>query len=128
MKEEKPFFWMLKNISYVKDSKPLPENYIKDYTPYIINRFLSSHPNCLFDAQEMNELPHLDKNVQYKFYLHSLRSENRFFKWEKREKIKDIEVVAEYYKCSDRVAEHYMKFLDETDIEKMKKFLDKGGL
>ena len=46
---------------------------IKSYAPYIINRCLSGHLDCILFANEMNKNSFLDKDMQYSFYLNTLR-------------------------------------------------------
>ena len=51
---------------------------IKKYSPYIINRCLSGHLDCVLFANEMNKYSFLDKDMQYSFYLNTLRKKKRF--------------------------------------------------
>ena len=51
---------------------------IKKYPPYIVNRCLSGHLDCIMFANEMNKFPNLDKDLQYSFYLNTLRKKRRF--------------------------------------------------
>ena len=53
-------------------------NLIKDYSPYIINRCLSGHLDCIMFVNEMNRYHNLDKDMQYNFYLNTLRKRKRF--------------------------------------------------
>jgi hypothetical protein len=66
---------------------------IKSYPPYIINRCLSGHIDCIMFANEMNMNHHLSKDLQYSFYLNSLRKKKRFSPWLRKENIKDLECV-----------------------------------
>ena len=50
----------------------------KDYPPYIINRCLSGHLDCIMFANEMNIHNNIPKKMQYDFYLNSLRKKKRF--------------------------------------------------
>ena len=38
-----------------------------DYAPFIVNRSLSYHLDCILHAQEMNLWPALDKDMQYQY-------------------------------------------------------------
>ena len=42
---------------------------IKNYAPYIINRCLSGHVDCIMFANEMNKYPNLDKKYIACLYL-----------------------------------------------------------
>ena len=46
---------------------------VKQYPPYIVNRCLSGHLDCVMFANEMNMYNFLDKDMQYSFYLNTLR-------------------------------------------------------
>ena len=77
----------LNSINYNKDD--LSED-IKSYPPYIINRCLSGHMDCIMFANEMNMYSHLDKDMQYYFYLNSLRKRKRFSPWIKKKRSKTL--------------------------------------
>ena len=69
----------LNSINFNKIS--LIEEYpstIKDYAPYIINRCLSGNIDSILFANEMNKYSFLDKDMQYSFYLNTLRKKKRF--------------------------------------------------
>ena len=51
------------------------------YPPYIINRCMSGHLDAIMFANEMNINNHLDKRLQYDFYLNTLRSKKRYSPW-----------------------------------------------
>ena len=64
----------LNSINFNKENliQETPHN-VKDYPPYIINRCLSGHIDAVMFANEMNKNHHLPKDMQYSFYLNSLR-------------------------------------------------------
>ena len=70
---------------------------IKDYAPYIINRCLSGHVDCIMFANEMNKYSFLDKDMQYSFYLNTLRKKKRFSPWLRKDKVTDLEIIKQYY-------------------------------
>ena len=41
----------------------------KEYAPYIINRCLSGHLDCIMFANEMNRYHFLPKKMQYDFFI-----------------------------------------------------------
>ena len=53
----------------------------KSYPPYIINRCLSGHLDCVLLVNEMNKYHFLDKDLQYSFYLNTVRKRKRFSPW-----------------------------------------------
>ena len=114
----------LNSINYNKDD--LSED-IKTYPPYIINRCLSGHLDCVMFANEMNMYAHLDKDMQYSFYLNSLRKRKRFSPWFKKEKIEDIDSVKQYYGYSNEKAKAALRLLSESELNYIKSKLDIGG-
>ena len=44
---------------------------IKSYPPFIVNRCLSGHLDCVLFANEMNKNGHLDKDMQYSCLLYT---------------------------------------------------------
>ena len=70
---------------------------IKDYPPYIINRCLSGHLDAIMFANEVNKFPNLDKDLQYHFFLNTLRKKKRFSPWLRKEKVTDLEIIKQYY-------------------------------
>ena len=55
----------LNSINFTKENLMEDHSAIKDYPPYIINRCLSGHLDCVMFANEMNKYPNLDKDMQY---------------------------------------------------------------
>lgn len=100
---------------------------VKDYPPFIINRCLSSHVDCVLFANEMNMSSHLDKDMQYSFYLNTLRKRKRFSPWLRKDKIKDLECIKQYYGYSNEKASQALKILTKEQINFIKKRLDIGG-
>ena len=100
----------------------------KDYNPFLTNRGLSYFPDTIFHAQEMNKLHHLDKKLQYDYLFNSIRKSKRFSKWSKKDNIKDIDAIIEYFGYSRRRAEEVLNILDTEQVKSIKKKLDKGGV
>jgi hypothetical protein len=99
----------------------------KEYAPYIINRCLSGHIDCLMYANEMNKFSSLDKKLQYDFFINIIRKKKRFSPWLKQEKIKDLEVVKSYYGYSNEKAKQALKILTKKQLDFIKSKLDTGG-
>ena len=100
---------------------------IKDYTPYIINRCLSVHLDCVLFANEMNKYSFLDKDMQYSFYLNTLRKKKRFSPWLRKEKVTDLQSVKQYYGYSNEKASQALKILSTQQLEFIKQRLETGG-
>ena len=100
---------------------------IKDYPPYIINRCLSGHLDCIMFANEMNKYPNLDKDMQCNFYLNTLRKKKRFSPWLRKEKVTDLQCVKQYYGYSNEKASQALKILSKQQLEFIKQRLETGG-
>ena len=100
---------------------------IKDYPPYIINRCLSGHLDCILYVNEMNRYSFLDKDMQYSFYLNTLRKKKRFSPWLRKEKVDDLECVKQYYGYSNEKAYQALKILDKKQLNFIKQRLETGG-
>lgn len=100
---------------------------IKDYPPYIINRCLSGHIDCVMFANEMNKYHFLDKDMQYEFYINILRKRKRFSPWIRKDKVSDMEIVKSYYGYSNEKASQALKILSPEQIKFIKDKLDIGG-
>jgi len=100
---------------------------IKEYAPYIINRCLSGHIDCLMYANEMNKFSSLDKKLQYDFFINTIRKKKRFSPWLKQEKIKDLEIVKSYYGYSNEKAKQALRILTKKQLDFIKSKLETGG-
>ena len=114
----------LNSISFTKED--LSEN-IKDYAPYIINRCLSGHIDCVMYANEMNMHHQLDKDMQYSFYLNSLRKKKRFSPWLRKDQIKDLDIIKQYYGYSNEKAKQVLNILTQEQLSSIRQRLETGG-
>ena len=112
------------NKKNIMDEDP---SFINEYTPYIINRCLSGHIDCLMYANEMNKYSSLDKKLQYDFFINIIRKKKRFSPWLKQEKIKDLEIVKSYYGYSNEKAKQALRILTKTQLDFIKSKLETGG-
>jgi hypothetical protein len=99
----------------------------KEYSPYIINKFLSGHIDCILFANEMNKYHHLDKDMQYSFYINTLRKRKRFSPWLRKDKVKDLECVKSYYGYSNEKASQALNILSKSQLDFIKQKLEIGG-
>jgi hypothetical protein len=101
----------------------------KDYKPFLVNRALSYHMDCILYANMMNLNPQLDGKLQYQYFLNTVRSMKRKFQpWQKQEAIKDLECVKEFFGYSDEKAKEALRILSDEDISYIKEKTDKGGV
>ncbi len=117
----------LNSINFTKENLIEDSSNIKEYAPYIINRCLSGHIDCVLFANEMNMYHHLDKDMQYSFYLNSLRKRKRFSPWLRKDKVTDLDCVKQYYGYSNEKASQALKILNKEQLNFIKQRLDIGG-
>ena len=118
----------LNSINFTKENIIEDPSEIKNYPPYIINRCLSGHLDCIMFANEMNKYYFLDKDMQYSFYLNTLRKKKRFSPWLRKDKVTDLEIIKQYYGYSNEKASNALKILTPEQIKFIKKRLDVGGM
>ena len=114
----------LNSVNFTKED--LSED-ISSYPPFIVNRCLSGHIDCILFANEMNMNAHLPKDMQYSFYLNSLRKRKRFSPWLRKDKVKDLECVKQYYGYSNEKASQALKILNKEQLDFIKQRLETGG-
>ena len=117
----------LNSINFTKENLIEDPSEIKNYPPYIINRCLSGHLDCIMFANEMNKYSFLDKDMQYSFYLNTLRKKKRFSPWLRKEKVTDLEIIKQYYGYSNEKASNALKILTPEQISYIKQRLETGG-
>ena len=100
---------------------------ISSYPPYIVNRCLSGAVDSVLFANEMNLNAHLDKDMQYSFFLYTLRKRKRFSPWLKKEQIEDLDLVKKHYGYSNEKAKIAVSLLTKTQIEYIRNKHDMGG-
>ena len=101
----------------------------KDYSPFLVNRTLSYHKDCIMYANEINRRHLADKKLQYDFLLNTIRSQKRpFAKWVKSEKSENLECIKQVFGLSDQKARDAMRLLSNEQIQQLKEQTDTGGL
>ena len=118
----------LNSINFNKDNliEEDPEA-ISSYPPYIINRCLSGHLDTVLFANEMNKYSNIDKDMQYSFFLYTLRKRKRFSPWLKKEQIDDLDLVKKHYGYSNEKAKVAVTLLTKTQLETIRNKHDMVG-
>jgi hypothetical protein len=117
----------LNSINFTKENLIEDPSTIKDYAPYVINRCLSGNLDSIMYANEMNKYSFLQKDMQYSFYLNSLRKKKRFSPWLRKDKVTDLEIIKQYYGYSNEKASNALKILTPEQINYIKQRLETGG-
>jgi hypothetical protein len=97
------------------------------YTPFIVNRCLSYFNDTILYANEMNRNSHLDKKMQYDYYVSSVRKRKRFSKWLKRESTSELDFIKQHFGYSDRKALEAMEILGVDGVNTLKERYSRGG-
>ena len=100
---------------------------ISKYPPYIVNRCLSGHLDCIMFANEMNMSSFLPKKMQYDFFINILRTKKRFSPWLRKDTIKDIDYVKRYYGYSNEKAQQALKILTKQQLNFIRSKFETGG-
>lgn len=124
-------FDFIKSVSHNKKDlirgSEYPAQMEKQYNAYIVNRGFSYFEDTILHANELNMRHHLFEDAQYRYYLGILRPRNRFSKWHKAEKNKDLDAIQEVYSVNRTVAKMYLKTLSKDELKDVHKKLEKGG-
>ena len=119
----------LNSVNINKDDLTVDDpDAIKDYTPYIVNRCLSGHLDTILYSNEMNLHPNLDKDMQYQFFLNSLRKRKRFSPWLRKDKVENLNIIKKYYGYSNEKALQALRLLTNEQLDYIKKRLETGGM
>jgi hypothetical protein len=101
----------------------------KDYVPFVVNRALSYHMDCVLYVNELNLHPELEKDLQYQYLLNTIRPMKRKFQpWQKSEVDKNIDCVKTYFGYSNQKAKEALRILNDEQIAEIKRRTDKGGV
>ena len=98
----------------------------KQYNAFLINRGLSYFQDTVALANEMNQRADLDYKMQYEFLLNLVRKRKRFSKWHKKDENKSIDLICEYYNCSQRKALEILNTLTSEQVNSICEQMLKG--
>jgi hypothetical protein len=119
----------LNSINFTKKDlmKSEDKDWVKKYPAFIINKILSGFQDTIMLVNEVNRNHFLDKDMQYSFLLNSIRSKKRFSPFLRANKLKDIDLVKEYYGYSNEKAKTVLDILTKDQLKLIKEKLYKGG-
>ena len=100
---------------------------IDDYNAFLVNRALSFGYDTVLFSNELNLNPSISNQMAYDFLYYGIPKKRRYSKWQKRDEIKDLDVIKDYYNISFTKAIEYSKILTTEQITELKQRLDKGG-
>ena len=99
----------------------------KKYPAFIVNKILSGFQDCIMLVNEMNRNHFVDKDMQFHFLLNSIRSKKRYSPFLRSSKLKDLDVVKEYYGYNNEKAKVALDILTKDEVKLSKEKLFKGG-
>ena len=117
----------LNSINQNKKNIIVDDETEKAYPPFIVNKCLSAFHDTVLFANEMNMYPHLDKKMQYDFFINSINPRKRFSPWAKKTKVEYLDAIKEYYGYNDDKALQALRILSKDQLEHIKQLVDKGG-
>jgi hypothetical protein len=104
------------------------EEWEKKYPPFVVNKCVYPFQDTIMLVNEINQLPHLDKKLQFDFLINSVRSRKRYSPWLKANKLDNLVDVKEYYNYSNEKAKQALDILTDEQIATIKQKLNKGGV
>ena len=120
----------LNSINFNKNDlmKSEDKEWVKKYPAFIINKILSGFQDTIMLVNEVNRNHFLDKDMQYSFLLNSIRSKKRFSPFLRASKLKNIDLVKEYYGYSNEKAKTVLDILTKDQLKLIKEKLYKLSL
>jgi len=103
------------------------ETWEKKYPPFVVNKCLMPFQDTILFVNEINQLPNIDKKLQFDFFLNSLRPRKRYSPWAKASKLDNLEYVKEFYGYNNEKAKAALDILDDEQIATIKERTNKGG-
>lgn len=97
------------------------------YDTFMINRALSQFPDTILYANELNQVPGVDKDQHYYCLINIIRPRKRYAKWPKKLKDNDVDAVKEYYGFNTAKAESATSLLSSNQLDEIRGRLQKGG-
>lgn len=98
------------------------------YSSFLINRQFSYFQDSIMLANEMNKNHHLPNNMQFHFYINTIRAnKNRFTKWAKPAKDDDLEVIKQFYGYSNEKARYALTILSPEQVEELRLKVERRG-
>lgn len=114
---------ILEQNEYIYD-----EHESSSYVPYLIERALSGHIDCLPYLCELTLYPNIDKRIHYDYLFYSIRKHKRpFQRWIKYIEPDNLALIMEYYNYSKEKAMEVLDIMTPEQLEYIKLQLEKGG-
>lgn len=102
------------------------------YIPFVVNKALSYHRDCIHFSNEMNRYPNISPLQKYDFYYGAIKKYKRkYIPWPKKLETQNkdkIQVIQKAYNVSEKIAYDYLDILSEEQVNLLlKKYNNYGG-
>jgi hypothetical protein len=109
-------------VKSIQNGKAIPMG--PEYVPFVVNRAVAHHRDCIHSAQMLNEL-NVSPEQHYTFLYHAVSKTKRpFERWVPSAKGNssedEVNLAAKYFQCSIEVAREYLTLLSQSEIEELK--------
>lgn len=120
-----------------KSKQPSPFDYSKSilnsntpikmsqaYNPYIVNRAVAHHRDCIYTCQLLNEF-NIEPDQHYTFLFNQISKYNRpFERWVSNKNVEenvfDLDLISKYYQCSIEIAREYLSLYTPEALETLR--------
>lgn len=114
-----PFDYSKSILNYDKPIAMSPQ-----YVPFIVNRAVAHHRDCIYICQLLNEYQ-VEPEQHYAFLFNEVSKYRRpFEKWvsskKDNEDVSDLELISKYYNCSIEVAREYLALYTPESLSSLK--------
>jgi hypothetical protein len=99
-----------------KSFEPTAEELLR-VNPFFLIRYISNDPSTIHIANVLNNFSNIPVDCQYKFVRNTTIDKISFINYNKKEKIKDIELIMKHYNISESLAEEYYEIIKDNKIE-----------
>ncbi|HBY64820.1 MAG TPA: hypothetical protein DEG42_00175 [Acholeplasmataceae bacterium] len=115
-----------------KKSLPKDEDkstFVKGFSPFIINRFMSCEPSFVFLANAMNMNYGYTPEMVFDFYYLGVPKNNKFIKYNaKKEKAeKTIQYLMDWFKVNTDTAKQYATVISEEELGTITEYYENRG-
>lgn len=112
---------LLPSILYTKKYCLESEEDIRAYSPFMVNRAVGHHIDCIMYANQMNLNPQLPKKLQYDYLINKVKAVKRpYTKWFKAYEERDLEAVKMFFGYSDKRAREALNVLTPEQVKEIK--------
>lgn len=99
---------------------------LKEYNPFMINRFLAMGNDTILFANEASKMSNIPKELQYLFLYHGINKKKRYFKYIKGDiKEQSIKNICNYYQVREDVGLEYLDILSNEQIKEINSLYEK---